>query len=70
VYSISNYEPDLTVPTYSSGGYVGQRWEEPMQRYVETPGGDVSSLFIVLNTLLSDKYSREGLDSLVLRNRR
>jgi hypothetical protein len=57
VYSTSNYELDLTVPSYSSSGYVWLRWEEPMQRYVETHGGDISSLFIVLNTLLSDKDS-------------
>jgi hypothetical protein len=31
-----------------------------MQRYVETHGGDISSLFIVLNTLLSDKDSSLG----------
>jgi hypothetical protein len=57
VYSTSNYELDLTVPSYSSSGYVWLRWEEPMQRYVESRGGDISSLFIVLNTLLSDKDS-------------
>ena len=57
VYSTSNYELDLTVPTYSSNGYVWLRWEEPMQRYVEARGGDISSMFIVLNTLLSDKDS-------------
>jgi hypothetical protein len=57
VYSTSNYELDLTVPSYSSSGYVWLRWEEPMQRYVESLGGDISSLFIVLNTLLSDKDS-------------
>ena len=57
VYSTSNYELDLTVPSYSSSGYVWLRWEEPMQRYVEDRGGDISSLFIVLNTLLSDKDS-------------
>ena len=60
VYSTSNYELDLTVPSYSSSGYVWLRWEEPMQRYVETHGGDISSLFIVLNTLLSDKDSSLG----------
>ncbi|MEY4758640.1 MAG: hypothetical protein RLZZ268_138, partial [Cyanobacteriota bacterium] len=53
VYSTSTYELDLTVPSYSSNGYVWLRWEEPMQRYVESRGGDISSFFIVLNTLLS-----------------
>lgn len=57
VYSTSNYELDLTGPSYSGNGYVWLRWEEPMQRYVESHGGDISSLFIVLNTLLSDKDS-------------
>jgi hypothetical protein len=57
VYSTSTYELDLTVPSYSSNGYVWLRWEEPMQRYVESRGGDISSFFIVLNTLLSDKGS-------------
>lgn len=57
VYSTSNYELDLTVPSYSGSGYVWLRWEEPMQRYVEGHGGDISGLFIVLNTLLSDKDS-------------
>ena len=57
VYSTSNYELDLTGPSYSGNGYVWLRWEEPMQRYVETHGGDISNLFVVLNTLLSDKDS-------------
>jgi hypothetical protein len=57
VYSTSNYELDLRVPSYSSSGYVWLRWEEPMQRYIEEHGGDISRLFIVLNTLLSDKDS-------------
>lgn len=57
VYSTSNYELDLRVPSYSGNGYVWLRWEEPMQRYVEEHGGDISRLFIVLNTLLSDKGS-------------
>jgi hypothetical protein len=57
VYSTSTYELDLTVPSYSSNGYVWLRWEEPMQRYVESRGGDISTFFIVLNTLLSDKGS-------------
>ncbi|MFO7628044.1 MAG: hypothetical protein R6W06_00715 [Prochlorococcaceae cyanobacterium] len=57
VYSTSNYELDLRVPSYSGGGYVWLRWQEPMQRYVEGRGGDISRLFIVLNTLLSDKDS-------------
>lgn len=57
VYSTSNYELDLRVPSYSSSGYVWLRWEEPMQRYVAERGGDISDFFIVLNTLLSDKDS-------------
>jgi len=57
VYSTSNYELDLTGPSYSGNGYVWLRWQEPMQRYVESHGGDISGLFIVLNTLLSDKGS-------------
>ncbi len=55
VYSTSNYELDLRVPSYSGNGYVWLRWDEPMQRYVEEHGGDISRLFTVLNTLLSDK---------------
>ena len=55
VYSTSNYELDLRVPSYSGNGYVWLRWEEPMQRYVEEHGGEISRLFTVLNTLLSDK---------------
>lgn len=57
VYSTSNYELDLRVPSYSSSGYVWLRWDGAMQRYVDSHGGDISRLFIILNTLLSDKDS-------------
>ena len=55
VYSTSNYELDLRGPSYSGNGYVWLRWQEPMQRYAESHGGDISRLFTVLNTLLSDR---------------
>ena len=57
VYSTSNYELDLTVPSYSGSGYVWMHWKEPMQKYLDSHGGDISRLFIILNTLLSDKDS-------------
>ena len=55
VYSTSNYELDLTGPSYSGNGYVWLRWEESMQRYVDARGGDISRFFTVLNALLSDR---------------
>jgi len=54
IYSTSNYELDLTVPSYSGSGYVWLHWGKPMQNYTESHGGDISKLFIILNTLLSD----------------
>lgn len=54
VYSNSTYDLDLSVPSFSSSGYVWLRWEQPLQDYLEANDNSLEEHILLLNALLSD----------------
>jgi hypothetical protein len=54
IYANTASELDLSVPSYSSSGYVWLRWDEPLQRYLEANGATIDQRFGLLNTLITD----------------
>jgi hypothetical protein len=54
IYANTASELDLSVPSYSSSGYVWLRWDEPLQRYLEANGATIDQRFGLVNTLITD----------------
>jgi hypothetical protein len=54
VYATTTSELDLSVPSYSSSGYVWLNWKEPLQRYLEANEATIDERFTLLNTLITD----------------
>ncbi len=54
VYANTASELDLSVPSYSSSGYVWLTWDEPLQRYLQANGATIDQRFGLLNTLITD----------------
>ncbi len=54
VYANTASELDLSVPSYSSSGYVWLTWNEPLQRYLQSNGATIDQRFGLLNTLITD----------------
>lgn len=54
VYSNSTYDLDLSIPSFSSNGYVWMRWKQPLQDYLEANDTDLQEHVLLLNALLSD----------------
>lgn len=54
VYANTASELDLSVPSYSSSGYVWLRWDEALQRYLEENDASVDQRFSIINTLITD----------------
>ncbi len=54
VYVTSTYDLDLSVPSFSSNGYVWLRWDEPLQRYLRDRDASIDHRINLLNGLLSD----------------
>ncbi|WP_244278976.1 hypothetical protein [Synechococcus sp. UW179B] len=54
VYSNSTYDLDLSIPSFSSNGYVWMRWKQPLQDYLEANDTDLQEHILLLNALLSD----------------
>ncbi len=54
VYSNSTYDLDLSIPSFSSNGYVWMRWKQPLQDYLEVNDTDLQEHISLLNALLSD----------------
>ena len=54
VYSNSTYDLDLSIPSFSSSGYVWLRWEQPLQDYLEANDNSLEEHILLLNALLSD----------------
>jgi len=54
VYANTASELDLSIPSYSSSGYVWLIWDEPLQRYLEANGATIDQRFNLLNTLITD----------------
>jgi hypothetical protein len=54
VYSNSTYDLDLSIPSFSSNGYVWMRWKQPLQDYLEANDTDLQEHISLLNALLSD----------------
>jgi len=54
VYSNSTYDLDLSIPSFSSNGYVWMRWKQPLQDYLEANNTDLQEHISLLNALLSD----------------
>ena len=53
VYATTTSELDLSVPSYSSSGYVWLNWKEPLQRYLEANEATIDERFTLLNTLIT-----------------
>jgi hypothetical protein len=54
VYSNSTYDLDLSIPSFSSNGYVWMRWKQPLQDYLEANNTGLQEHILLLNALLSD----------------
>ena len=54
VYSNSTYDLDLSIPSFSSNGYVWMRWKQPLQDYLDSNNTDLQEHILLLNALLSD----------------
>ena len=54
VYANTTSELDLSVPSYSSSGYVWLRWDEALQQYLQTNNATIDQRFRLLNTLITD----------------
>ncbi|WP_028951841.1 hypothetical protein [Synechococcus sp. CC9616] len=54
VYATSTYDLDLSIPSYSSNGYVWLRWDEAMQQYLKDQDQSIDERITLVNALLSD----------------
>lgn len=54
VYANSTYDLDLSVPSFSSSGYVWLRWQQPLQDYLQSHDAVLHERLLLLNALLSD----------------
>lgn len=54
VYVTSTYDLNLSIPSFSSNGYVWLHWDEPLQRYLEGRQTTIDERIKLLNGLLSD----------------
>jgi hypothetical protein len=54
VYVTSTYDLDLSVPSFSSNGYVWLRWDGALQEYLEASGASIDQRINLLNGLVSD----------------
>ena len=54
IYATSTYDLDLSIPSYSSNGYVWMRWEEELQQYLEERDQTIEQGITLVNALLSD----------------
>ena len=54
IYATSTYDLDLSIPSYSSNGYVWMRWGEELQRYLNERDQTIEQGITLVNGLLSD----------------
>ena len=54
IYVSDTYDLDLSVPSYSSNGYVWMRWGEELQRYLNEQDQTIEQGITLVNGLLSD----------------
>lgn len=54
VYANSTYDLDLSVPSFSSNGYVWMRWDQSLQDYLDSEGVQLHEQVQLINALLSD----------------
>ena len=54
IYATSTYDLDLSIPSYSSNGYVWMRWGEELQRYLSEQDHTIEQVITLVNGLLSD----------------
>lgn len=54
IYATSTYDLDLSIPSYSSNGYVWMRWGENLQTYLEERDQTLDEGITLVNALLSD----------------
>ena len=54
IYVSNTYDLDLSVPSYSSNGYVWLRWGEDLQRYLNEQDQTIEQGISLVNVLVSD----------------
>jgi hypothetical protein len=54
IYATSTYDLDLSIPSYSSNGYVWMRWGEELQRYLSEQDQTIEQGITLVNGLVSD----------------
>ena len=54
VYATNTYDLDLTVPSFTSNGYLWMKWGEPLQRYLEQQQVGLEDKVVLLNALLAN----------------
>jgi hypothetical protein len=54
VYATSTYDLDLSIPSFSSNGYVWLRWDQPLQDILEASDAGIDARINLLNGLVSD----------------
>ncbi len=54
IYANSTYDLDLSVPSFSSNGYIWLRWQQPLQDYLDEQELSLSDRIGLVNVLLSD----------------
>ncbi len=54
IYATSTYDLDLSIPSYSSNGYVWMRWGEELQDYLDERNQTIETGITLVNGLLSD----------------
>ena len=54
IYATSTYDLDLSIPSYSSNGYVWMRWGEELQSYLNERDQTIEQGITLVNGLLSD----------------
>ena len=54
IYATSTYDLDLSIPSYSSNGYVWMRWGDELQRYLSERDQTIEQGITLVNGLLSD----------------
>ena len=54
IYANSTYDLDLSVPSFSSNGYVWMRWDQALQDYLDSESVQLHEQVQLINALLSD----------------
>ena len=54
IYANSTYDLDLSVPSFSSNGYVWMRWDQSLQDYLDAEDVQLHEQVQLINALLSD----------------